>query len=80
VAENRFGRLEERLRLQHHPLAAAKRPIIDAAVAILGEYAQILHVDVDQARLASPPQNAVIQRPSKKFWENGNQIEAHRSC
>jgi phage FluMu protein Com len=80
VAENCFGRLEERLRLEHHPLAAAKRPIIDAAVAILGEHTQILHMDLDEARLASPPQNAVIQRPGKKFWKNGNQIEAHRSC
>jgi hypothetical protein len=37
-------------------------------------------MDLDEARLASPPQNAVIQRPGKKFWKNGNQIEAHRSC
>jgi hypothetical protein len=80
VAENRFGRLEQRLGLEHHALAAAKRPIIDAAVAILGEYTQILHLDFDQARLASPPQNAVIQGPGKKFRKNGNQIEAHRSC
>jgi hypothetical protein len=80
AAENRFGRLEERLGLEHHPFAAAKRPIIDAAVAILSEGTQILHLDLDQAGLASPPQNAVIQRAGKKFWENGNQIEAHRCC
>jgi len=80
VAENRFGRLEQRLRLEHHALAAAKRPIIDAAVAILGEHTQILDMDLDEARFASPPQNAVIQRPGKKFWKNSNQIEAHRFC
>jgi hypothetical protein len=80
VLEQRFGSLEKRVRLEYHPLATAKRPVIDATVAILRKHAQVLHMDFDKARLSSAPKNAVIQRPGKKFRKNGNQIEAHRCC
>jgi len=37
-------------------------------------------MNLDEACLASSPQNTVIQRPREKLWKNGNQIEAHRCC
>jgi hypothetical protein len=80
VPKQRFDRLKERLRLKHHPFAPAKRPVIDAAMPILGKHPQVLYVNLDEACLASAPENTVIQRPGKKFRKNGNQIEAHRCC
>jgi hypothetical protein len=76
-AKQCFDRLEKRFRFEHHPFAPAKRPVIDAAVAILSEQAQVLYVDLDEVRLASTSEDAVIERACKKFRENGNQVEAH---
>jgi hypothetical protein len=47
---------------------------------ILGKHPQVLYMNLDKACFASAPENAVIQRPGKEFWKNGNQIEAHRCC
>src|SRR5580704_2591949 len=68
VPKQRFDRLKKRLRLEHHPLAPAKRPVIDAAMPILGKHPQVLYMNLDKACFASAPENAVIQRPGKEFW------------
>jgi len=76
-AKQCFDRLEKRFRFQHHPFAPAKRPVIDAAVAIPSEHTQVLYVDLDEVRLASTPKDSMIERASKKFRKNSNQVEAH---
>src|SRR6202030_946491 len=70
--------LKQRLRLQHHPFAAAERPVIHGTMPVLREHAQILHVHFNNSRLSRAPQNPVIQRPHKKIRKNGDQIKTHR--
>ena len=79
-AKKRFSRFEKRLRFEHHPFPPAKRPVIDAAVAILGEHTQVLYVDLDEVCLASAPEDAVIERACKEFRKNCNQIKPHCCC
>ena len=77
VTQQRFHGLEQGLRLQHHSLAPAKRPVIHGAVAILRKYPQIQHLHVDQPGLPRPPHNPMIKRPRKKFRKNSDQIKPH---
>src|ERR1700719_4290927 len=69
--------LKQRLRLQHHPFAAAERPVIHGTMPVLREHAQILHVHFNNPRLSRAPQNPVIQRPRKKIRKNRYQIKSH---
>ncbi len=77
VAQQRFDGFEQRLGLEHHALAAAKRAIVDGAMAVVSERAQVLHADVDEAGFAGPADDAVVERSRKKFREDGNDIKAH---
>src|SRR5260370_28069850 len=78
VVQNRLPRLEDWLRLQNHPFAAAERPIVYCLVPIVSELPQVVNADIDQARLSRPAHNAVMQRPVEKLREDGNDVELHR--
>ena len=69
-AHQRFHSLEQRLGLEHHAFAPAKRTIVHGAMAIMREFAQILHVNMDQAGFSRTAHNAVIERPGEKFRKN----------
>src|SRR5712692_1892185 len=70
-------RLEQRLGLQHHSFAAAKRTVVHGAVAVAREPAQIVHRDFHQAGLACPAHNPVVKRALEKLRENRDDVEAH---
>ena len=44
LGEQRFHRFKERLWLQYHPFAAAKGPVIDGAMPVAREIAQIVYM------------------------------------
>src|SRR5712692_2728294 len=69
--------LEQRLGLQHHSFAAAKRTVVHGAVAVAREPAQIVHRDFYEPGLACPAHNPVIERPLEKLRENRDDVEAH---
>jgi len=75
--KQRFDSLEKRLGFEHHPLAAAKRPVINATVPILGEHTQVLYLHLYEASLASSPQDAMTERARKKIWKDCNEVETH---
>lgn len=77
MAQQGFDGFKQRLRLQHHALAAAKRPIIHGAVTIFRKLPEILNLDVNQPGLARPTDNSVLERSGKKLRKNGDQINAH---
>jgi hypothetical protein len=78
ASEKRFDGVEKGLGLQHHAFAAAKRAIIDGAVAVLGKYAKVLYLDADDAGLARATKDSMVEWASKKFRKNRDKVEAHR--
>jgi len=41
-------------------------------VPVLGEFAQILHVNLRNSGFPGTPHDTVVQRPSEEFRENGD--------
>jgi hypothetical protein len=78
MAEERFDCFEEWFGLKNHTFAAAEGAIVDGAMAVFGEFAQILDVDVDDGGFAGATDDAVLERAGEEFGEDGNQVEAHR--
>ena len=72
-----FYRLENRLGLHDHAFAAAEWAVIDGAVTIMGEVAQVVHGDVDELRLTRAAHDAVIEGPAKKVRENRDHVKMH---
>src|SRR5712692_1399315 len=69
--------LEQRLGLQHHSFAAAKRTVVHGAVAVAREPAQIVHRDFYEPGRACPAHNPVTERALEKLRENRDDVEAH---
>jgi len=77
MTEERFDGFEERLGFEHHALAAAKGAIVDSAMTVFGEFAQVLDVDVDDGGFAGAADDAVLQGAGKEFGEDGDEVKAH---
>src|ERR1051326_8845643 len=73
----RLDTFEDRLRLQHHTFAAAKRTIIDGLVTVLGKRAQVMNRDIYQSLLPRTTQYAEIEWPAKEVGKDGDDVEAH---
>src|SRR5581483_2287640 len=72
-----FQTLKDRFRLQNHALAAAEGTVVHSAVAVVGEVAQVNHLDLHQTSLAGAPKDAMLQRPAKEVGKNGYDLELH---
>ena len=70
AAENGFG-------LEHHALATAKGPVIDGAVTVVGEEAEVVRVDRRVAGCEGAAEDAVIQNPREEVGEDGQDVERH---
>jgi hypothetical protein len=68
---------EDGLRLEHHSLAAAKRPVVYGAMAIVRERPQIVYANFNEPGIARPAHDTVIQWPAKEVRKNGNDLELH---
>ena len=77
MAKERFDGFEKRFGFEDHSFAAAERAIVNGLVAVFGELAQILNVNVDKACFAGAANDAVIERAGEEFRKNGDEIEAH---
>ena len=65
------------LRLQHHALAAAKWPVVYGAMPVMGELAQIMHADAQQAALDRALDHAMLEDAGKETGKDGDDVEAH---
>src|SRR5262249_17331052 len=77
-SDQRFHRIEQRLRLQHHAFAAAKRAVIHGPVPVVREFAQILDANLHQSSFARAPHDAEIQRPREELRKNCDDVKTHR--
>jgi uncharacterized coiled-coil DUF342 family protein len=46
---------------------------------VMRKRAQIMHASFNQARLARPPHNPILQRPSEKLRKYRNNVKTHRA-
>jgi len=79
TAEERFDGFKQRFWLEDHAFAAAEGAIVDGAMAVFGEFAQVLNVDVDDLGFAGATHDAVFEGAAEELGEDGDQVEAHRS-
>src|SRR5438270_11329124 len=63
AAKQRLDRFKQRLRLQHHALSAAERPVVHGAVTVFCKFPQILNMYVNDPRLSSHADKPVIESP-----------------
>ena len=73
----RFHRLEQRLRLHHHPATAAKRVVIYGPMAIVGVLADVVDFDLDEPLILGPLYNAVGEGTGERTGEKRQDVKAH---
>src|SRR3954454_5711120 len=71
--------LAPRLRAHDHALASSVRRVVDGAVAVVGEVAQVVHPQVDQALLTGLADQREAER-LKVVREDGEDVEPQRAC
>ena len=76
LCENVVERLGPRLRLHHHAGAPAVRGVVDGAVAVVGEVAQVVDADVEQAVLARLADERQVER-GEVVGEDRDDVDAH---
>ena len=72
---NRFHRGEDRLALEHHAFRAAERPVVHRAMAIVRPVAQIVYLNVQQARVFAALHYAMRKRSLEEFGEDRKHME-----
>jgi hypothetical protein len=73
----RFKRRRKRLRLQHHSLAAAKRPVVHGAMAIVRKRPQIVDAHLDQPLGQRSAHDAVLENAGEESRKDSDDVEAH---
>src|SRR5205823_5289618 len=68
---------KDRIRLQYHALAAAKRAVIHGTVPVFRKRPQIVNNCLNQACFASPPSDSVIKRATKEIRKNRDNLNLH---
>src|SRR5581483_6446548 len=79
VEHHALDRLEYRLRLEDHPRAAAERHVVDLAVPVVREVAQVVRVQLDDPALDRAPDDAVLERRPEHPREDRDDVEPHTS-
>ena len=69
--------LGQRLGLQHHAFAAAEGAVVDGAMAVVGEVAQIVDAHLDQSFGQRAAQNAVLEDAGEEAGKDGDDLKAH---
>ena len=77
LGPNTLDGIENRCGFEQHAFTSAERAIVDGAMAVFGELAQILDIYIDQAGFAGTAEDAVVERADKKFGKDGDEVEAH---
>ena len=68
---------ENRLRLENHSGAAAKRPVVHRAVAVVAEISKIAQPDRDPAASQRALEQAMLEDAREELREDGDYFERH---
>ncbi len=72
-----FDGLGEGFGLENHALTAAKGAVVNGAVTVVREAAEVVDLDGDQAPGDGPAEDAVAEDGGEEVGENGDEVEAH---
>ena len=77
-SQHSFDCGKDRLRLHHHPTAAAVRLVIGDVVAVASPIANVMKIDDDQPALAGALQDAAFEIGSENLGKERENIESER--
>jgi hypothetical protein len=69
LSAERLDALEDGLGLEDHAFAAAERAVVDGAMAVVGEVAQVVGGDLDCAGGDGPAEDSVVERAREEAGE-----------
>jgi hypothetical protein len=78
-----FEALEDGLGLEDHAFAAAEGAVVDGAVTVVGEAAEVVDIDLGDAGAEGARDDAVAQDAgagggAEEFGEDGEEVEEHK--
>jgi len=73
-----FEAVEDGLGLEDHALAAAEGTVVDGAVAVVGEGAEVVGVGLCDAGAKGAGDDAVGERAGEEAGKDGEDVEAHK--
>jgi len=74
-----FYSFKDRFGLEQHAWPAAKGPVIDRFMAIMGVIAQLMELQIEQTRSACAHDNAFIERSCKHRRKQSDYVDFHYS-
>ena len=77
AAQDGLHRVEERLGLHHHAGPSPVRPVVNGPPAVVGERAQVVAAQVEQAALEGSLQDAPPGEITNHLREDGDYIDPH---
>src|SRR5439155_12892915 len=77
VEHHALDRLEHRLRLHHHSGPASKRHVVDLAVAVVSEVAEVVGVQLEQPAPDGATQHSLPERGQEHDRKDGHDVEPH---
>jgi hypothetical protein len=80
VTKQCFNCAKDRLRLQHHPVAAAERPIVDNVMFIVCERTKIVNHDLDYSLPPRALDDSVVEWTGEKLRKNRQDVKTHSGC
>jgi hypothetical protein len=70
--------LEDGLRLEDHAFAAAEGAVVDGAMAIMGEGAEVVSMGLCLTLAECALENAVVEGATEELGKDGDDVEAHK--
>jgi hypothetical protein len=67
----------QRLRLENHPLAAAKWPVVNRPVAVMRKVAQVVDIDLDQFSGERAAHDSMLKKAAKEPRKDCDDVKAH---
>src|SRR5579871_260100 len=78
VGPDRFHRFEYRSGFQQHALPAPKRPVINAAVPVVGPLPKVVNFDAEHSRLCGFGNDAVREWAGEEFGKDSQDVKGHQ--
>src|SRR5271157_5939163 len=69
--------LEEGLGFEDHPGPAAKRPVVHAPVAVVGEFPQVMQANAGLPAGKGALEHAILQHAPEELREDGDNVKSH---
>ena len=72
-----FEGFEDGLAFEEHAFAATEGSVVDGTVAVVGEGAKVVGVDMDEAVGAGSAEDAMVVGAGEEIGKDGEDVDAH---